>query len=355
MINYGAKPQANQVEVILFGPGYGEAIAVHLGDEHWMLVDSCLHPDSKQPAALHYLQAIGVNPNAVRTIVASHWHDDHVRGISALAQACSNAEFVLSDIFSDGETLAFVTAYGGNTAPAQTRGTKELYNAVNVKKGALFAAGHRATVFENAIQGRNVRVTAFSPTTAAKAAWLAHIAQYVPTNPDTPIQHAPDLKPNIESVVLHIDFADDAVLLGSDLENDPKGLGWKSVVSDPWSSTRRKASAYKVAHHGSKSSDMTGIWSTLLVQKPLSSLTPFSPSNLPTPNDKARIKSLASAVYISSSASKRPVIERSQLKRMETMSKNIVRLNAGFGAVRFRKFLGASNWSKELFGQAKQL
>jgi len=49
MIDYGVAPAADEIEVTLFGPGYGEAIAVHLGEGAWLLVDSCIDPESKAP------------------------------------------------------------------------------------------------------------------------------------------------------------------------------------------------------------------------------------------------------------------------------------------------------------------
>ena len=53
-----------------------------------MLVDSCLFPKTKdkEPISLYYLNQIGVDPSSVQTIVASHWHDDHIRGLSALVR-----------------------------------------------------------------------------------------------------------------------------------------------------------------------------------------------------------------------------------------------------------------------------
>lgn len=108
MIDYGTPPAQNEIEVTLFGPGYGEAIAVHLGEGAWMMVDSCIDPDSKGPASGTYLEQIGVDASQVRAIVASHWHDDHVRGISKLAAKYPVADFVLSTVLNSKEAGAFV-------------------------------------------------------------------------------------------------------------------------------------------------------------------------------------------------------------------------------------------------------
>ena len=100
MIDYGIGPSDAEVEFVVFGPGFGESIAVHVGDQHWVVIDSCIDPNADEPAALAYLSAIGVATDRVRAIVASHWHDDHVRGIAATARECSDAEFHLSSAFN---------------------------------------------------------------------------------------------------------------------------------------------------------------------------------------------------------------------------------------------------------------
>src|SRR5690348_11162620 len=88
-------PRVDQVEVSLFGPGFGEAIALHLGNGSWFLIDSC--QQSSQPAPLSYLERIGVDiRSAVIGVLATHWHTDHVLGISRLFHAASNARFFCS-------------------------------------------------------------------------------------------------------------------------------------------------------------------------------------------------------------------------------------------------------------------
>ena len=71
---------------------------MHVGHGSWILIDSCIDGQTKRPAALSYLQDIGVNPaQDVKMIVASHWHDDHIRGLASVVEACPQARFVLSD------------------------------------------------------------------------------------------------------------------------------------------------------------------------------------------------------------------------------------------------------------------
>jgi len=183
---------------------------------------------------------------------------------------------------------------------------------------------------------------------------VAHFAQYLPKNGGA-IYDAPDLKPNLEAVVVHIDLGYDAILLGSDLE-DTGSLGWSALVADSWCGNRRQSTAYKVAHHGSKTGHHDLIWTKLLKPDPTVAITPFNRGHrLPTTEDKQRIKNAAGKAYISSGASSRPDMDSSQLKRLGDICKNLSRTNAGFGAVRMRRTVGEAEWRTELFGAAQEL
>lgn len=352
MIDYGAGPATDEFEISLFGPGYGEAIAVHLGEKNWLLVDSCLDPFVKQPASAVYLDQIGVAPDRIKAIVASHWHDDHVKGISVLAAKYPAAEFMLSSVFNDKEAAQFLAAFTDNNAPSQASGTTELYNVIESHEN-VFPVQHRTIVLDVQLTGRQVRAMALSPLPMAVMQSIAHMAQYIPKKGgDSPIGHAPELKPNMEAVAIHIDLGGDAILLGSDLENH-KTHGWTALVSNAWTTSQKKASAYKVAHHGSVTADIPGIWTSLLAADPVAVLTPFSRSRLPSDVDKARMRNFTKHRYISSGKTRKPDMDSKQLKRLSDICRNLVSINSGFGAIRLRKQFDAQEWRVECFGFAQ--
>lgn len=86
-------PQGEEIEVSLFGPGFGECILVHVGAGRWLIVDSCVDRAKHRPVALAYFDEIGVSPSSVEIVLATHWHDDHVAAIDEVVSACTTAQF----------------------------------------------------------------------------------------------------------------------------------------------------------------------------------------------------------------------------------------------------------------------
>ena len=70
------------MEVSSLGPGYGEGVPVHAGEDEWLVAGSCLAEDG-EPAALNCLRKIDLDPSTeVKLVVAPHRHDDHIRGLT---------------------------------------------------------------------------------------------------------------------------------------------------------------------------------------------------------------------------------------------------------------------------------
>lgn len=104
--NQQTPPNPNEIEVSLFGPGKGEALALHLGQGKWMLVDSC-RKKQNTPVHLEYLQNLGVNVwEAVDLIVITHWHTDHIEGLNDVVKECANATISLPESLSKDEFLS---------------------------------------------------------------------------------------------------------------------------------------------------------------------------------------------------------------------------------------------------------
>jgi glyoxylase-like metal-dependent hydrolase (beta-lactamase superfamily II) len=120
------RPASDEIEVSLFGRGYGEAALLHLGDNRWVLIDSLVEADAQLPT-LRYLEEIGVEPAAaIELIVATHWHDDHVKGISRAYAAAPSAVFAMPQAMMDAEVGAFLGQASGGGSQRFSSGVAEL-------------------------------------------------------------------------------------------------------------------------------------------------------------------------------------------------------------------------------------
>ena len=261
-----ARPRIADVELNLFGPGYGECCVLHMGDNRWVVIDSCIDSKSKRPAALVYLDGLAVDvAECVELIVVTHWHDDHIRGISQVVAACPKAKICIPGALANQELLASIIIFDERHGLRAGSGVNELINVLE-----LCRKTHRPIkrAFSDTLllkcnaadisHSRNTEIWSLSPSDLqVDEAIKAHRA-LVPTL-NSAKRRAPEREPNHLSVVTIIVLGETAVLLGADLEETGNpGLGWSSIVS---SSIRpqKKAIVFKVPHHGSRNGHLESV------------------------------------------------------------------------------------------------
>src|SRR6266516_2780396 len=97
-------PERDEFEISIFGPGRGECLVLHLGCGDWIVVDSCIDSRTGRPVAIPYLESLGVDiRTAVKSVVVTHWHDDHMRGAAEIVRHAESAGFVCSQALSERE------------------------------------------------------------------------------------------------------------------------------------------------------------------------------------------------------------------------------------------------------------
>lgn len=363
-------PANDEIEISLFGPGYGESIVVHLGNNDWIVVDSCVGPD-KVPVALSYFHRIGVDPStAVKQVVATHWHDDHIRGLAHMYSACRSAQFVCSQAI---KTTDFVTLcrLHGKRAMVETSGVTEFASIIDTlnernkidraREHLRFASVDKTLWSRPAIGGiPSVRVVSLSPSDTATVAALNELAKLIPQKNGTPKRRIASPSHNMTSVVLWVEIGGIPLLLGSDLEetNNPR-IGWSIIVN---SDNRPLTSAHvlKVAHHGSSNADHPGVWEKMLIPSPFALVTPFRNGrvDLPTREDRDRICGRTSNAYVTSA---RPAKHRKHPnatveKQIREVVRSIVPVNPPMGQIQLRaKYDNSLKWSLLLCGAAERL
>ncbi|WP_425604807.1 MBL fold metallo-hydrolase [Actinomycetospora termitidis] len=361
MARLARKPPANdEFEITLLGPGYGESIVIHLGADEWLVNDSCLDRESGVPAPLSYLESINVDPKMVRLVIASHWHDDHIRGLARVVKECVQAKFVCSAALRSNEFLALASTDGHNKM-RPTSGISELRSIVDVTSSRqpplrtpVFAVAD--TVLHRTVlgDGRAVAVAALSPSPEQVANGLQQIARLIP-EVTARRGRVPDLLPNATSVAVWVDVGDDAALLGADLETSGSAASGWLPVGDSNVISGMRASAYKVAHHGSVTGHSDVIYDRLLTPSPLCVLTPFRRGRvtLPADQDIARLCERSTSVYSTvKHVPKRQALDSAVERTLREMRARLQAIDPTMGAVRLRKKFGAADWSVELSSNA---
>ncbi len=366
-------PTPDELEVSIFGPGYGESVLIHVGNGRWVLVDSCLDPSSNLPAPTNYLRSLGVDVERnVGLVVATHWHDDHVRGISTIFRECKSAEFVISNALRSDQFLTLVASYRG---PAQFRSSgldefMQVFQILETRKQSgsrlnppKFALSNRLLWGEEIPLSTNTfeaKVFSLSPSDASMQQAILAFAELLPTEGKrknritTPTQ-------NHASVVLWIQVGDHNMLLGADLENtgDTK-TGWTAILNDTIVISG-KAGVFKVAHHGAESAHDSRVWAELLLEEPCAILSPFSRGDrpLPTSTDIGRITNLTPNAYITSLPIRRQHRWTNRVVRdlLSDATRDCHSAHYGWGHIRLRQSIAAKsdNWQVELFGDALAL
>lgn len=342
-----APPSNDQVEVSLFGPGYGESVLVHLGNDTWIIVDSCIDSTHNRiPAPLAYLRHIGVDvARSVVLVIATHWHDDHVRGLGNIVAACSAARFVCSDALKSQDFLTLVCKCA-EASTKSTSGVNEFDKILNELRRRsstpLFAIQDR-TILAGTSGTHNWLVQSLSPSDYACVLSAVEISEMIPNT--GPRIRVPSLHPNHSAVVISITVGHYVLLLGSDLEEkEDKSTGWSCIIANSNLNTQ-PAHVFKIPHHGSVTAHNQDVWSTMLRPNPISVLTPFVRGNtiLPTGTDVSRISRATSEAYITASPlQRRPTRRISAAERVINMVvKNRRQVLCSSGHIRCRMSLSS--------------
>ncbi|MGQ0602267.1 MAG: MBL fold metallo-hydrolase [Anaerolineales bacterium] len=367
-------PSSNELEVSVFGPGYGEALVLHIGNGAWLLIDSCVFPGLKQPAPIDYLLSLGVDyANAVKVIVATHWHDDHVRGLSNLVRECKAAKLVVSEALRTDEFLQLVSHYRPPLAILNS-GLDEIPRTFQIldsrrRAGSTLGTAKNALVdrvlyvdeFHIGSSNIHVSVSALSPSDYAVQSARLKIADLLPKRKSR-LKRIIAPSRNDFSIVLWLEIGSHRVLLGADLENaDDPGMGWTAILEDSVVVQGKQASFFKIPHHGSRNGHDDRVWSQLLERDPVAVLSPWTKGAqlLPLPTDIQRIAGFTSNGYATAPPSRKRTKWRNRVvsDTVTAATRSMHAVGSRWGHVRVRRQIDDvnSDWEVELFGDAYAL
>ena len=358
-------PGANIGEVTLIGTGggYGESCVVHLGNNEWMVVDSCQNPATKECLPLTYLKNIGVNvASQVKVIICTHWHDDHILGMATLLQECVSYEFYFAAC-TDREkfiTLVEIDAGKGLDNPVSSS-TKEFYNCLSIlaERGITpQRAITDRTLYRSISNGMSSQVTALSPSDFTLKKFDLEISSLI----DVIKQRNRKLintSPNAKSVVVFVKINEHRIILGADLEvSNELQEGWNNIVINS-KMIEHGVTLFKIPHHGSENGYFLPVWEKIIKNDAVAAITPWNKGrSLPKLEMLKKYAEHTENIYLTANVQ---TLGNKAKNREPSLSKLIKEKNPTLREVKFKNGIIRSRidltdpdatWITETFGEA---
>jgi len=299
-------PEKTIAEITLIGTGggYGESIVAHLGNHNWIVIDSCRSPVTKESLPLTYLKNIGVDvAKEVVLIVCTHWHDDHILGISDVLRECLNAEFCIAAAHDKKKFLQLmeldyekveIEVSNSSTSEFQmclgilTERTQEIKRAVQDRLLKTISIGSNRKCEVYSLSPSDYTLRKFDQELSALMENYQSAAKKIPTG-----------TPNSKSVAIFLRLNSHGVILGADLETSKnRNEGW-SCILDQSQVLDRVSSLFKIPHHGSENGFCDEIWNRFLDSNTISKLTPYNKKQkLPQPDMLNKYVELSKELYM---------------------------------------------------------
>lgn len=267
---------------VVLGRGVGECILVELSENEWMVVDCFKTPETKKPAPLEYFETIGLDPKEViKKILITHFHDDHVQGMSDLIDIAENADIYLPSALTLNEAAEYYAKQQVSNGFQELSGIAEFGRILDV----LYKNNRKVTSVKHSMVLYNANghmLSALSPSekdcTEAANAFIA-LASSIQDASRVGKQH-----PNNHCITLNMqcNVTNHSALLGSDLEisTDPNS-GWDAAVSGTMAPKAKKVDIFKIPHHGSENGYHPYTVTELLSEDVISVVTTFNRQDLP--------------------------------------------------------------------------
>lgn len=314
------------LEVILLGPGYGESVLINIGDDNWIVIDSCRGRGGR-PAAIEYFEKNEVSLDNIVLIIATHWHDDHIWGLSELVEQCKNAVFCCGMAFSTVEFHSLVLGINRKLSLIPVRsGVKEIFSIFNIvetrrllKKNinpdVKYCSADKVIRRFNSTElshGLDVEIWALSPSDDEVGLFLRNIAPLLPVEGEAACV-VKDIKPNQSCTVIQIKVGNVlSMLFGADLEEKSHN-GWSKILASD-SRPVTKSTIFKIPHHGSETGHHDQVWEKMIANNAICLITPYSRGHkLPKDTDLNRIVGFSDKTYVTQKSKSNKSLVKSKL------------------------------------------
>ncbi len=359
------KPDINVAEITIIGTGggYGESCVIHIGNNEWVVVDSCSDPNTKESLPLNYLRQIGVNlPTDVKLIICTHWHMDHILGLSQLYEESKSARFCYGRVVDFDKFKRFLEydQFKGST-PDTNSTSIEFNKCLQILKARneniLGAYPDRTLKRVDLNSDNSIYVYSLSPSDNAMELFDLYLTNNFNLACSSNVK-IPAIDPNHCSIAIFFEFGKHKAILGGDLEvtNNPK-LGWDAILTNT-QTLRGKSTYFKVSHHGSKNGYHSKIWDLHVSSEPTITLTPWNRgSKLPVKEMVETYLGISKDLYITSlaSLSEKPKKREKSIEKMISQFKfslHEVKYNWGIIRSRINILDPDAKWDVKCYGAA---
>lgn len=358
-------PDQNIGEVTLIGTGggYGESCVVHLGNNEWMVVDSCQNPETKECLPLSYLQKLGVDVQTqVKLIICTHWHDDHILGMATLLRECKACEFYFASCTDRDKflTLVEIDTGKGLDNPASSS-TREFYNCLHIlaeRKITPKRAIMDRPLYISNVNGIVSQVFSLSPSDFTLEKFDLEISSLIEVIKQRN-RKLINTSPNAKSVVLYIKINDHRILLGADLEiSKEEKEGWHNIVNTS-KILEKGVTLFKIPHHGSENGYFLPVWEKIVNGDAIAPMTPWNKGrSLPQIEMLKKYAEHTVNLYLTANVQ---TLGNKAKNREPSLSKLIKERNPTLREVKFKDGLIRSridlsdpnaSWNTETYGEA---
>ena len=335
----------NELEVSVFGRGFGECIVVGWEGKDFIIIDSFLNPETNNPIALDYLESIGAPLTAIKAVVLTHWHQDHISGISQILSSNNEIKLVLSPIFSETPFLLMLSKEVQKKR-ASTNEFVKIVEFIRTNKERVQYVTKDCCIY---YKSKGLEIITLSPSYLEMVDYLEALMK---SNNDKPKIAYDFVEDNMLSIVLLIKQNKKSILLGSDLEVKASGHGWECLV-EKYTYKDIRPSLFKVPHHGSITGHYQLLWDEVLENKPTAVLTVYNKGKgLPQDEDIKRIMELSEKLFVVGARAKKD--KEILMKIHKTMPDvSITVIQKKIGLLRYRFSTDSDTESYEPFGSVE--
>ncbi|MDX1760621.1 MAG: MBL fold metallo-hydrolase [Christiangramia sp.] len=359
-------PEDDEIEITLIGTGggYGEAVVIKFNINEWAIIDSCVNPSTKEPLTTEYLSRLGVDLSQVKFVLCTHWHDDHIRGLSKVLEKCTSAQFCMPHVNDRQKFLEYVNLDCAKIKKGSIASFQEFKKCLEVVRGRekqLKRLKADLVICQRELElncGSKfpIELYSLSPSESVIEHFDKELSQLFAAYKLNQ-KSIPERSANNKSAVIYFKYGTFTAVLGADLEVSPNSNeGWLDIKNN--SEVRNgKSVIYKIPHHGSSNGYDEEIYTDMFEYNAILKLSPWNRhTKLPQTEMLQKYKEHSDKLYITSSlaiSSKPKTRDKNTNKLVKLFSRKLSEIKFDEGIVRTRHSLKKpENIKTETFGSA---